>query len=469
MFHFSDGRYVNRHFDLDQSALAKRLRNVVPGGAHTYSRGNDQFPANAPALLQRGLGANVWDSEGNKYIDYGMGLRAVTIGYANARVNAAAARQMNLGNCLTRASLTELEAAERFVSIIPTVDMVKFAKNGSSATTAAVKLARAFTGRPLVGVPRQHPFFSFDDWFIGTTKMDRGVDKDVRRSVRQFDFGDVKSIAQFFDENPNQVAAVIMEPSTSMSPCDVMCTRVLTAQPRCAECPRNKYNFLIQAQELCRKNGALLILDEMITGFRWNIRGAAWYFGVEPDLLTFGKGMANGFSVAAVAGRRDVMDLGSIDTPGEERVFFLSSTHGAEMSGLGAFMETMAIYEEQQVTDYLWRFGRNLRNGLDEISRSHGLEANFEIIGPDIALSYGFRNSEGADSAELKTLFMQELIRGGVLMPWISPSFAHTSTELRITLDAANRAFKVVAAALETDCRYFLMGDPVKPVFRKYN
>src|SRR4051812_9354393 len=287
-----------------------RLQRAIPGGAHTYSRGDDQYPSNAPQILERGKGAYVWDAEGTQYLDYGMALRAVTIGYANERVNAAAAREMAKGVNLTRASMTELEAAELLVDLIPSADMVKFGKNGSNVTTAAVKIARAFTGRRYVCIPRQHPFFSFDDWFIGTTALKRGVAMEQAASTLVFDYNDLASLEALFADHPGEIAAVMMEPATHIVPaggCDVV---EQWPDHDCAACPGCRTNFLHQVRALTEREGALLIFDEMITGFRWHLGGGQAYFGVTPDLSTFGKAMANGFSLAAVTGRREVMEVG---------------------------------------------------------------------------------------------------------------------------------------------------------------
>ena len=189
-----------------------RLNRLIPGGAHTYSRGHDQFPSNAPQILERGKGAYVWDPDGKCYLDYGMGLRAVTLGYANQQVNDAATRQIAKGNNLTRASTIELEAAELFTQIIPSAEMVKFAKNGSNATTAAAKIARAFTGKRFICVPRQHPFFSFDDWFIGTTPLQKGIPNEHFSTTLVFDYNDIQSLKSLFDEYHGQIAGVMLSP-----------------------------------------------------------------------------------------------------------------------------------------------------------------------------------------------------------------------------------------------------------------
>jgi glutamate-1-semialdehyde 2,1-aminomutase len=447
----------------------ERLNRAIPGGAHTYSRGFDQFPANAPQILERGEGCFVWDPDGRKYLDYGMALRSVTLGYANARVNAAAIREIERGNNLTRASTIELKAAELLIDLIPSAQMVKFAKNGSNVTTAAAKIARAYTGRKFVCIPRQHPFFSFDDWFIGTTALKRGIPTEHADTTLVFDYGDIASLQALFDAHPGQIAGVMLEPATTQVPCTTSCAIPLTSRPPCANCPQKSQNFLQQVRSICRNAGAVFILDEMITGFRWHLQGAQTYFSVEPDISTFGKGMANGFSVAAIVGRADIMKVGAINTPNTERTFLLSTTHGGEMCGLGAFVEAVKIYQEHAVCDHLWNFGQRLKDGIAGLAKDAGLAAHFAMDGPAICLNYLTRDKSGAFSAEFRTLFSQEMLKRGVMMPWIAVSLAHGDAELDQTLTAVRGALDVYAKALELGVEKFLVGPAVKPVFRKYN
>ena len=451
------------------STFSERLNRVIPGGAHTYSRGDDQFPSNGPQILERGEGAYVWDPEGRKFLDYGMALRAVTLGYSHPSVNQAAIREIALGNNLTRASVTELKAAELLTELIPSVEMVKFGKNGSNATTAAVKIARAYTGRRYVCIPKQHPFFSFDDWFIGTTALTRGIPEGAANSTLVFEYGDIDSLDRLFSQYPEQIAAVMLEPATVLTPCSKTCNEALTYESPCSNCPSRTGNFLHQVQELCRRSGSLFILDEMITGFRWHLQGAQTYFGVTPDLTTFGKGMANGFSVAAVGGRRDVMEVGNIKTPGMERTFLLSTTHGGEMSGLGAFIETVNVYRQEDVCRHLWQYGQQLRDGLLAAALRHGVQDHFKLDGPAISMNYVTRDIAGDLSPAFRTLFSQEMIRHGVLMPWIAVSLAHGAAELEVTLAAADKALAVYGKALTEGIDRYLQGPEVKPVFRKYN
>ncbi len=436
-------------------SYSERLNLVIPGGAHTYSRGDDQFPSNAPQVLSKGRGAYIYGPEGEKFLDYGMALRAVVLGYAQEEVNLAAIEQIHNGNNLTRASLVELEAAEVMAGLIDSVDMVKFAKNGSSAVSGAVKLARAFTGRELVVRCLQHPFFSYDDWFIGSTVMNKGVPENIKKQTLSFTYNDIASLEKVIAENPGDIACVILEPATSDEPC------------------ASKYfpgkTFLHDVKHLCEKSGIVFILDEMITGFRWDLQGAQKYYGVTPDLSTFGKGMANGFSLAAVVGKREIMELGSTKKSGAERVFLLSSTHGAEMSSLGAFIKTVEILRRDKVIEHLWRYGNELKTLGNELAVKHGISEHFRFMGPGCSPVYVAMDSTKNVSFEFRTLFSQEMIKNGVMMPWIALSYAHTKAELELTKVALDKTFSIYAKALESGVGRFLEGPPIKPVFRKYN
>jgi len=425
-----------------------RLLKSIPGGAHTYSRGYDQFPANAPQILEKGSGAYTYDVDGNKYLDYGMALRAVNLGYANKEVNQAAIRQIENGNNLTRASIIELEAAELLIDMIDSVDMVKFTKNGSTATTAAIKLSRAYTNRHLVVRCAEQPFFSYDDWFIGSTPMRKGIHQGDVDSTKMFNYNNIESLEKLFKEYPNKISCVILEPSSSEHPKD---------------------NFLHKVKELCHKNGAVFILDEMITGFRWHMKGAQYYYNIEADLCTFGKAMANGFSVAAVAGKRKIMQQGSIEFAGTERMFMLSTTHGAEMNGLGAFIETMKFMKEKKVVEYLWDYGRKLIKLMNDTAKKYGIEKNFIAGGIECSPYYLTFDKDGQSSLGLRTLFSQEMIKNGVLIPWIAISYAHGEKELKLTKIALEKTFKVYKKAVDEGYEKYLVGDVIKPVFRKYN
>lgn len=447
---------------------SERLNKLIPGGTHTYSRGDDQYPANAPQILDRGKGAYVWDAAGNRFLDYGMGLRSVTVGYDYDYISEGAIEQIRKGNNLTRSTLIELEAAETMINLFPHFDMVKFAKNGSIVTTAAIKLSRAFTGKKYVAFCSEHPFFTYDDWFIGTTPMSKGVPEENKALSLKFHYNNIQSLQALFDKYPNQIACIILEPATVISPEKSKESVQVLSKPEQGNQDKTN-NFLHQVQELCRKNNAVFILDEMITGFRWDIGGAQKTYDIEPDLATFGKGMANGFALAALAGKKEIMELGGIKKKGEERVFLISTTHGSEMSGFGAFVKTVNTYKSKGVTDHLWSYGEKLMNGVNSIARNLKIADYFYMHGYTCSPYYTTKDINGNISLPHRTLFSQELIKNGVLMPWVALSYSHTQEELNITLHAVEKALAIYAQALEDGTEKYLKGEAIKPVFRQFN
>ncbi len=420
---------------------------LIPGGAHTYSKGDDQFPANAPQHLERGDGAHVWDDTGARFLDWTMGLRTMTLGYGNRTVIDAAVAQIEKGSNFGRPSRIEMEAAEDLLDLIPSAEMVKFAKNGSTVTSAAVKLSRAYTGREKVAICKDHPFFSYDDWFIGTTPSDGGIPATDRHLSLIFRYNDIESLERIFTQHPGQVACVIMEAATHEEPRD---------------------DFLLKVQTLCRQEGAVFVVDEMITGFRWHLNGAQTMYGIEPDLSTFGKGIANGFSVSALIGRREIMELGGIFHD-QKRVFLISTTHGAENHGLAALRAALAVYRDENVIGHLWSAGEKLIAGLNEAAREQGLQDNFRAFGFPCSPYFSCRDANGDESLALRTLFLQEMVSNGVLMNYISPSFAHGDPEVARTVEAARASLVVFGRALEEGHDKLLNGPPIKPVFRPYN
>lgn len=443
----------------------ERLHNSIPGGAHTYSRGDDQFPSNAPPILSSGRGAYVYDANGDEYLDYGMGLRSVNIGYGNKEVADAAYQEIIKGNNLTRASLTELNAAELLIDLIPSVEMVKFAKHGSTVTTAAIKLARAYTNRKYIAVPAEQPFFSFNDWFISSTEVKKGTLKETEQFTLKFNYDDISSLEELYKKYPNQIAGVILEPATSLIPCNSECQK----SSICRECPNNKTNFLHQIRTLTRKHKSVFILDEMITGFRWHIKGAQYFYDVDPDLCTFGKAMANGFAVAALCGKEKIMSLGSIRNIGAERVFLTSTTHGAEMSSLGAFIKTVEILKRDNVIQHIWDYGSTLIKEANSLSEKHGLSKNIIFNGLGCSPNYLIMDNQSNNSFSLRTLFLQEMMKEKILIPYIALSFSHGDSEMERTLLALDKSFGVIKKAINGQIADYLDSEVVKPVFRQYN
>jgi len=427
--------------------LQSRFHQVIPGGSHTYAKGDDQYPETPPIYVTHGQGCHVWDIEGNEYIEYAMGLRTVTLGHAYAPVVEAVSRQLSQGSNFNRPSPIELECAEKLLELVPGAEMVKFAKNGSDANDGAVKLARAYTGRDLIAICRDQPFFSVGDWFIGTTAVNAGIPQAVKDLTVGFRYNDLASAADLFHSNPGRIAAVMLEAEKDTPPAD---------------------GFLTGLRELCRREGALLILDEMITGFRWHNGGAQGYYNFVPDLSTFGKALGNGFSTSALAGRREIMRLGGLDHD-RPRVFLLSTTHGAETHSLAAALEVMRIYQREPVVPTLWEQGRKLADGITQAIDEAKLQGFFCLAGKPCCLTYGTRDAEKRPSQEFRTLFLQELLKRGILAPAFIVSYSHSDRDLRRTIEAVQAALGVYRKALEDGVGKFLAGRPVKSVYRRLN
>ncbi len=436
----------HRNFSKSQE-LQKSIHELIPGGCHTYSKGDDQYPEFYSPYIEKGKGCRVWDVDGNEYIEYGMGLRAVGLGHAYDPVISAACEQMKKGNNFARPASIELEAAKRFLDIVPGAEMVKFAKNGSDVTTAAVKLARAYTGRQIVALCADHPFFSVDNWFIGTTAINRGIpEAHIELSVK-FRYNNIESVKALFDEYPGQIACFIMEPEKY--------------EPLCMD-------FIKELQELCRANGALLILDEMITGFRWHVGGAQTLYGITPDLSTFGKAMGNGFAISALAGKKEIMELGGL-YHNEERVFLLSTTHGAETHALAAFMAVVDEYRDKNVVDYFHYQGERIREGMVKTISENHLEDYVGIHGHPASLVFSTSDQNKERSQPFRTLFLQETILRGLIAPSLILSYSHTDKDVDETLEIIHEALVVYRKALDEGIEKYLHGRPVQPVYRKYN
>lgn len=431
----------------------KKIHQLIPGGAHTYSKGDDQFPKLSPAAISHGKGAWVWDIDDNKFLDCSMGLTSVTLGHAFEPVITRVKEELDRGVNFQRPSYIEMEMAEKFLSLVPAHDMIKFAKNGSIVTTAAVKLARAFTRRKLVAFPGDHPFYSYDDWFIGKTACNIGVPEEFSALSVTFKSGDLKSLEQLFVKYPNQIACVITEPEKNFD----------------RENGINPEEYIKKAIELTHKNGALFILDEMITGFKIDMPGAMKKYGLEPDMATWGKATANGFSFCALTGKREVMQLGGIDKPGQEKIFLISTTHGGETHGIAAGLATIKFYKENNVVRKNNETGKKIIAKCMEIITNKDLQPFIAISDTTWMPAFSFKNKEGNPDAGMRTLFMQEMISHGVLFQGIFvPCYSHNDMEVEFFCDAFEKACTIYKKALAEGFEKYLFGEPAKAVFRKY-
>lgn len=433
---------------LRSSSHQRRAADIIPGAAHTYAKGDDQYPENMAPVISHGRGCRVWDLDGNEFIEFGAGLRAVGLGHGWESVCDAADRAARQGTNFARPSKLELAAAETLLSILPNAEMVKFAKNGSDATTAAVKLARAYTGRDMVAVCADQPFYSIDDWFIGFTPMNSGVPRALGELTVGFRYNNLSSLQSLFDQYAGRIACVMMEAETTEPPRD---------------------GFLSSVRELAHRHGALFILDETIAGFRLHLGGGQTLHNLDPDLSTFGKAIANGFAVSALVGKREFMRLGGLEHHDRDRVFLLSTTHGADSSALAAMVENIRVYRERNVIAGFERLGSKLRDAVNDVSRSLGLAEHFFVAGRPGNLIFFTLDRDKQRSQSFRTLFLQETLRRGLIAPNLVLNHSHTDAEIEQAVDAIAAALAVYRRALDEGIDRYLVGRPVRPVFRKRN
>jgi glutamate-1-semialdehyde 2,1-aminomutase len=445
------------------------VHEKIPGASHTYSKGDDQFPATAPSVIARGDGYRVWDEQGRSFIDWTMGLAAVSLGHAYRPVVEAAREWLERGTNFARPTRLEEELADELLTIVPCAGMVKFGKHGSDGTSSAVRLARAFTGRDRILACSSNPFYSVHDWWIGTTEARAGIPTVTRDLTHLFPFGDIASLDLLLDRYGSETACIIVEPAATTPPAlQGGCSRCAGTGPITRpQCPQE--HFWKAVQQRARDVGAQFILDENKTGFRMAVPGAETFYGLAPDMVCFGKAIANGFSVSALAGRADVLDQGGILQQERDRVFLLSATHGGETHALAAALATVRIMRSEPVVEHLWRIGRTLTDGFNRVAGKLGLGTQFGMLGygcfPALRIEM-----DGAAHAPLRTLFLQEMAARGVLINFIAPAYVHDEAAVAETLAAAEQALAVCSDAIaRADILPRLKGPVVRPVFRKRN
>ena len=437
--------------DVSSQYLSPEVRHsLIAGGSHTYSRGDDTFPSNAPPLLARGRGAYVWDTRGRRYLDWAMAVRSVSIGHANYAVDKSAFALARKGVNLSRPTPEEFALAERIIRLIPGIEMVKFGKNGSDATAAAIRLARSATGKDIILRSDQAAFLGVHDWFIGSTVMSAGIPGAVRELTRIFPYGDLPGLEAILKENYGRVAAVILEPLGLHVP------------------PANYLRDLIS---LAHSYGAVVIFDEVVSGFRVGLSGYQGLEGVVPDLSAFGKAIANGYPLSVLGGKAELMELGGIRHE-RNRTFLMSSTYGPERASIGAALATLDLMEKKPP------FGRNrlimegLMGAILENVRELGLEQRVSISGLAISPNITFLGSQGASSLVLKTAFMQEMLENGILTGnhLFSVAACHRRRELATTILAISRSLAHIRSRLnELDSMDEGSEGIVRPVFRQKN
>jgi len=415
----------------------RRSQKVIPGCAQTFSKGHTQYVEGvAPLFLERGKGCRVWDVDGNEYIDYVQGLLPNLLGYAHEEVNAAVARQLSQGHSFSLPHPLEVELAERLTRLIPCAEMVRFGKNGSDATSGAVRAARALTRRDRVACCGYH---GWQDWYIGSTTRNAGVPAAVRALTHSFPYNDLPALEKLLEEHPGEFAAVIMEPVNFSEPAR---------------------GYLQGVRQLAHRHGALLIFDEICSGFHFGLGGAQKRYNVFPDMACFGKAMGNGFPIACVVGRADVMKT-------FEEIFF-SFTFGGEVASMAAALKVLDILETTDALARMEAQGRTLQDGFNALAKVAGLSDRLACIGHPTWSLIKFRDAEGKDSLLLRSLVSQELGKRGILsLVTHNMTAAHDSVAVQQTLETYAAVFKTVAGWLQDPApERFIEGRIIQPVFR---
>jgi glutamate-1-semialdehyde 2,1-aminomutase len=417
--------------------MLERVLRTIPLGSQTFSKSKTQYPHGvSPYFIQRGKGSHVWDVDGNEYVDFISSLASVTLGYNDPDVTDAVKAQLDEGIIFSLPHPIEMKVAEKIVEMVPCAEMVRFGKNGSDATAGAIRLARAYTGRDHVAICGYH---GWQDWYIGSTARNLGVPQATRDLTHSFTYNNIDSLFQLFQQYPGQIAAVILEPMNVTEP---------------------EKGFLLAIQEMCRKNGAVLVFDETITGFRYANGGAQEYFGVTPDLATFGKGLANGYAVSAVAGKADIMRL-------MEEIFF-SFTFGGETLSLAAAYATMHKLQTQPIIEVIIAQGKKIIERTNALIAKHRVTDYLSVSGHPTWSFLLMKDVGRYSSFHIKTLFMQEMHARGILcLGTHNLNFSHDDADLEKLFSAYDEFFPLLRTALESETlEDYLHCKPLEPLFK---
>lgn len=412
-----------------------RAVNTILSGTQLYSKGPEtHIKGVSPIYLEKGKNAHVWDVDGNEYIDYDMGLGPILLGYCYEPVDNAVIEQLKYGMGFSLVSPKEVEYAELCIKNIPCAEKVRFLKTGSSATEGAIRIARAFTGKKHIIRGEYH---GWHEWTVAAESVRQGgILNESRQYVHKFEYNEFDELEKLFEEYKDEIAAVILEP-------------VILDEP--------KHNFLHNVLGICHANNSLLIFDEVVTGFRYSIGGAQEYFGITPDLATFGKGAANGMPLSIVAGKMHIMD--AVDNK-----IFISTTFGGETLSLSAGIAVMKELEEKKVTERIWSLGSRLKEETNAMAERLGVTISLKGYSPRMMFDY--RDKEGKQDWKYNSLFMQECVKRGVLLGWsIFPCYTHTNQDINYTLEVFEDAMKIYKKAMNSNSfSSFLEGEPIKIV-----
>lgn len=421
-------RYTNSNLWLDRAEL------TIPLGSQTFSKSRTQYPVGvSPLYISRAKKEKVWDVDGNAYIDLVSSLASVTLGYNDRSFNNNIKKQLRKGVTFSLPGTLEAEVAEMICELVPSAEMVRFGKNGTDATSAAVRLARAFTGRNKVLVCGYH---GWQDWYIGSTSRDKGVPKEVSNLTKAFKFNDIAGLKNLLQEG--DVACVVMEPMNVAFPAN---------------------GFLENVRKLTSDFGSILIFDETITGFRFAKGGAQSLFGVTPDLSTFGKGIANGFPLSAVVGKKEIMR--------EMEDIFFSGTFGGELLSLAAAKHVLLMHEDDKIAPVLAKNGSNLALGTEELISKHDLADYLSLSGHDSWKFMIWNGDEVSTTDELKTLFLQEVFaRGLLILGTHNVTLKHDQRVAEKILSIYDEVFETISKGIKSgSISKLLKVAPLKPLF----
>src|SRR5215203_133357 len=427
---------MNNRYKKSEDYLARALK-TVPLGSQTFSKSKTQLPEGiSPFFASKGNGAYLWDADGNQYVDFANSLAAITLGYNDPDVNKAVMEQFQNGIIYSLAHELEFKVAEKIVEMVPCAEMVRFGKNGSDATAGSIRLARAYTKRDHVLVCGYH---GWQDWYIGTTSRDLGVPQVIKDLTHKFIYNDINSLENKLNELKGKVAAVILEPVNVVAP---------------------ENDFLQKVKELTHQHGAVLVFDETITGFRYANGGAQEFFGVTPDLATFGKGLANGYPVSAIAGKAEIMKL-------MEEIFF-SFTFGGETLSLAAAYAVLNKLQREPVIKTLFETGEKVISRLNQLIIEFKMEHIFIVTGYPVWSFFIIKDTEQFNSWELKTLLLQEMFANGVFtIGTHNISYSHSEKDIEQLIDSYGKYFGKVKTALEKNSlKSVLLCEPLKPLFK---
>lgn len=415
--------------------LWKDACNTILSGCQLYSKGPEtHIKGVSPIYIEKGKGAHVWDPDGNEYIDYDMGLGPILLGYCYEPVDNAIIAQMKKGMGFSLVAPIEVEYAKLCIENIPCAEKVRFLKTGSSATEGAIRIARAFTGKKHIIRGEYH---GWHEWTTAAESVRQGgIIDEVRKYVHKFDYNDIDTLEMLFEKYKGEIAAVITEP-------------VIIDEPQ--------NDFLNKMKEICNANEALLIFDEVVDGFRFSIGGAQKYFGVIPDLATFGKAAANGMPLSIIAGKREIMDA-------VDKNIFISTTFGGETLSLAAGIAVMNELKNKDVTDRIWSFGKHLQIETNLMADRIGVP--IRLKGYHCRMTFDYKDYKGNHDWLYNSIFMQECVKRGVLLGWsIFPCYSHTDKDIEFTLNVFEDAMKVYKEALESKHpEKFMEGTPLKIV-----